>query len=96
MKTIEMPEVMQCKASGCVYNKNEGCHARAITVGDEQGHWCDTMMQAENHTDRAEEAGVGACRAADCKFNQDYECQASNISVTMRDGQAECMTFAAA
>ena len=45
MKHIQiiMPEVRECSAQSCGFNKNLGCHARAITVGDGQNPGCDTF-----------------------------------------------------
>jgi len=91
--TFEMPEVTSCAADGCVYNSNGMCHARAITMGDETGNRCDTMMICSSGSLRRGSAGVAACRASDCKYNQDFECVTAAIDVGFTDGQAECMTF---
>jgi len=32
--SIEMPLVKRCDAEKCGFNKNNGCHAKAITIGD--------------------------------------------------------------
>lgn len=91
---IDMPPVATCEVSGCVYNLNRACHAKGITVGDANGHLCDTMMQCGAHSHRLEPGGVGACRAVDCQFNRDFECEAPSVSVDMAGGQAECKTYA--
>jgi hypothetical protein len=94
-KTIEMPEVMKCEAGDCSYNHDATCHARAITVGDQQAHLCDTMWMAPQHAKRQDGAGVGACRSANCAFNEDLECQADGVNIVLSGGQALCGTFAA-
>ena len=93
-QAIEMPEVMQCEAIGCAYNHDSACHARGITVGDQQQHLCDTMWKAPQHAKRQERAGVGACRSENCAYNEDLECQAEGISVVLSGGMAHCGTFA--
>ena len=92
-KTIEMPEVTRCDATACVYNRDSICRARAITVGNSEEHLCDTMMLAENHTQRQDCAGVGACRSTNCGLNEDYECQAERINVIFPGKHAMCGTF---
>ena len=92
---IEMPEVMGCQVEECVYNMGSMCHARGITMGDEAGHLCDTMMKGQGHTHRSEPAGVGACRAIQCLHNEDFLCQADGVQVAMQEGRADCMTFKA-
>lgn len=92
---VEMPEVSQCTAEECAYNMSKMCHARAITVGDEAGHMCDTMLKSQTHTRRPEPAGVGACRAVQCQHNEDFLCQADGIRVSMQEGKADCATFQA-
>lgn len=91
--TVEMPEITECTAETCVYNKDSMCHARGITVGGMDDHECDTMLIASPHTQREARAGVGACRAMGCKHNRDFECQAPGISVDFSGGNAECDTF---
>ena len=46
MKHIQiiMPEVKECSAQSCGFNKNSGCHARAITIGDNEVPGCDTFF----------------------------------------------------
>ena len=43
-KAIEMPEVSRCDASVCAYNSENGCRARAITIGDGAFPGCDTFL----------------------------------------------------
>jgi hypothetical protein len=92
-KTIDMPDVDACDARDCAYNKEGNCHARAITVGDGVHPGCDTFLQSQEHSRRAEGAGVGACKVKACKHNDDFECQAGSIRVGRRSGTIECLTF---
>ena len=90
---VEMPEVSECTAEDCAYNMNKLCHARAITVGDEAGCKCDTMLKSQAHISRSEPAGVGACRVIGCMHNEDFLCQADGIRVDVQGRKADCMTF---
>jgi len=96
MKTfsIEMPQVAKCEVTRCVYNLKDGCHARAITVGDKKSALCDTFFDASPHNKRRDVAGVGACKVTACSNNRDYECQADAVQIGFRDNRAICMTFA--
>ncbi len=91
--TIEMPEVGQCAATECAYNRERMCHARAITVGDGTQPMCDTAYMAGMHTRASMIAGVGACKVAPCRHNNDLECQADLIEVALSGGDPTCMTF---
>lgn len=91
--SITMPQVNQCEATRCVYNFDDTCHARAITVGDGVNAMCDTFFNLESHNTRKEIAGVGACRVSKCKSNSDFECQANSISVGLSSEGARCMTY---
>lgn len=93
-KTIEMPDVATCDARDCAYNKDGGCHARAITVGNGVHPGCDTFLSSQEHSKRSDGAGVGACKVRACKHNEDFECQASAIRVGRRLDVVECLTFA--
>jgi hypothetical protein len=88
-----MPEVMDCQAEQCAYNREGKCHACAITIGDADQHLCDTAMPSTDHTRREETAGVGACRSTNCAHNADLECQAEGIHVAFAAGMASCSTF---
>lgn len=92
--TLDMPLVAQCEVSDCAYNVDDGCHARAITVGDGMHPGCDTYFDSNDHTrSNGTRAGVGACKVSGCKFNDDYECSASNIDVGYGAEDVECLTF---
>ncbi|MCW8194479.1 DUF1540 domain-containing protein [Proteobacteria bacterium 005FR1] len=92
---VEMPEVKSCVATSCVYNIDESCNARAITVGDGSEADCDTYYHGSSHTNKHYEAGVGACKVSSCRYNDDWECQADAISVGAMQQSAVCETFEA-
>lgn len=92
--TVEMPSVSKCTATACAYNVNEGCHARAITIGDLSNPQCDTHFTSSPHTKASQRvAGVGACKVAACKFNDDFECTAKAITVGHIGEAINCLTF---
>lgn len=92
--TIEMPVVSACSATGCAYNVDDCCHARAITIGDGTHPGCDTFMDSRRHTHDAQRtAGVGACKVTGCSHNDDFECMAESIDVGIERGSVNCLTF---
>jgi hypothetical protein len=103
MKTlsIQMSVVQNCSVSECVYNAANGCHAKAITIGDMGNPACDTALCLSvpaagwGATDPRPAAGVGACKVDTCRHNQDYECTAEEISVGHRLALVHCLTYAA-
>lgn len=94
---MEMPKVLNCTVEGCVYNKDEQCHALAITVGDSTCPMCDTALLTSGKKGGVMEAtgGVGACRVDTCKFNNSWECAAQAINVRFHSNHADCATFRA-
>lgn len=94
--TVEMPPVSSCGVTECAYNVDQGCHARAITIGDGVFPGCDTILSTSPHTrDRERIAGVGACKVSPCTYNEDYECMADSIAVGYGEKGVCCLTFAA-
>lgn len=92
--TLEMPSISKCGATQCAYNVGQLCHAKAITVGDEQNPGCDTFFGAQGHSrDVTRVAGVGACKVSQCQYNSDYECVAKNIEVGISKDQVHCLTY---
>lgn len=92
--TLEMPMIDKCTATGCAYNMDRKCHARAITVGDSIQPGCDTYLEGSRHIRQVQQiAGIGACKTAGCKFNNDFECMAESVQVGMVKDKANCMTF---
>lgn len=93
--TVEMPSIRSCSMTECAYNHDQGCHARAITIGDGIHPGCDTFFNCGSHCGSNHTAGVGACKVANCKHNTDLECQAGEIMVGSDRGGAACTTFIA-
>lgn len=92
--SIEMAIVSQCSATECAYNTDNGCHARAITIGDGVHPGCDTFLGMAPHaTARQRSAGVGACKVSNCRHNDDYECVADNIAVGHASSAVCCLTY---
>lgn len=92
---VLVPEIKACSITGCSYNADSGCHARAITVGDGSHPRCDTYAPLPVRTKAHERAGVGACKVISCRHNRDMECEADAIRVGRHDGHADCTTFEA-
>ncbi|ALP54864.1 hypothetical protein Tel_12515 [Candidatus Tenderia electrophaga] len=92
---MEIPEVRACDESRCAYNVEQSCHARAVTIGDDDKPMCDTFFSSSRHAHNTKQtAGVGACKISGCRHNDDFECQADHIDIQTPNGQARCMTFA--
>lgn len=89
----QMPEVRNCAAQDCYYNRTEVCHAPAITVGS--GHpVCDTFIyRSDDHGMPAANGSVGACHEGDCKFNDLLMCHAGSINVDYHLGHPDCVTY---
>ena len=93
--TIEMSKVSACSVSECSFNRDNNCHAKAITIGDATFPGCDTFLNSSEHTQETVRiAGVGACKVRQCRYNEDLECSASHIAVGHKDNRAFCLTFA--
>ena len=89
---MDMPQIMDCTMEDCSYNRDEECHAMAITVGDKIP-MCDTYIHA-SHKGGVEKLGcVGACKVEECKFNDELECCSSGIHVGRHSNKPECLTF---
>jgi hypothetical protein len=94
--TLEMPVVTKCGATQCAYNVGQNCHAKAITVGDEQGHRCDTFFKGQVHTQAVgRTSGVGACKVTGCAYNQDMNCSMDGIQMGLVGGEVSCVTYSA-
>ena len=92
--TIQMAPIERCEATGCAYNVNQSCHARAITVGGGTHPACDTYVPSGRHVAvHSEPAGVGACKVEDCRYNHDLECDAPSIAVGRHGQHADCTTY---
>lgn len=89
-----MSQISKCSMKDCGYNVNENCHAKAITVGDYSNPGCDTYFANQFHVKETQlSAGVGACKVETCQFNKDFECTSESISVGMKKGKVNCLTF---
>lgn len=89
----EMPKVIDCEATQCIYNKDKQCHTPAITVGDEEP-CCDTFFTTKNKGGYQDIVGsVGACKVQDCEYNKSFECTASGIHVIMNIDHPDCGTY---
>jgi len=92
---MEMPQIIKCDAGECAFNRDEMCHAMAITVGGPGDHQCDTFLRSSTKGGVADRTGlVGACKVASCKYNNSLECSASGINVGHEGTKADCLTFA--
>lgn len=91
---MEMPVVNTCTAANCSYNREETCHALAITVGDTAYAQCDTFTTVAARGGDPEAVGhVGACKRSDCRHNVELECQAPGISVGVQEDRVDCLTY---
>ncbi len=91
---MEMPEIRQCEAEDCAYNRDRRCHALAITVGDEGCPCCDTYCEeADEAGDPRATGRVGACHSANCAYNSKLECSAPAIAIGMEHQHPDCATF---
>lgn len=94
---MQMPPVNSCQVERCVYNRDQTCHALAITMGNTTLAHCDTFFTAPTKGgDPSVSAKVGACKIAECRHNSQFECQAPGIEVGPKQEPAECLTFAPA
>ena len=91
---MEMPKIIDCNATVCAYNKENQCHALAITVGDGNCPMCDTGIITDKKGGVADTTGkVGACKEDQCRFNAAFECNAPGIHVALHSNHADCSTF---
>lgn len=94
MKT-DLPDVLDCNAKTCAYNRENECHAGAINIGSEQP-LCDTFFKVpisggyNNIFPK-----VGACKVDSCRFNNDLECNSVGIHVQLNHDNAMCASFIA-
>jgi len=93
---MNMAKVTDCDMGECAYNRNQECHALAITIGNEGEPRCDTFVKCEQQGgDALATAGVGACKTSECRYNADLECCAPSIQVAHTQGHPDCKTFEA-
>ena len=90
---LDMPPVSKCTAANCAFNTKGQCHAKAVTIGDQQNPGCDTFFTSSLKSERVEAAGVGACKVDSCWYNKNFECTAEKVEVGKDNGQIKCVTF---
>lgn len=91
---MDMPTVTRCTAESCAYNREQACHALAITIGDAHQPQCDTFLSSSAQGgDLSAVAHVGACKVAECEHNVNLECQAPGIQVGYQQNSVECLTY---
>jgi hypothetical protein len=91
---MKMPKVGKCEVTACAFNRQEACHAPAITVGDGDRPRCDTYVESSSPAGEPDAVGkVGACKVTMCEFNRRMECSASKINVGYNRDDPCCMTF---
>jgi hypothetical protein len=91
-ETMKLPVISSCDESDCYYNREKGCHAPAITVGDLHPR-CDTFAKTVGHIARQQGGLVGACHVSDCRHNSQLICGAKAIRVGRHDDHPDCLTF---
>ena len=92
---MKMCSVSGCEIAECAYNRDQACHAMAITVGDGAYPMCDTFFKFFTHGGvENQTAVVGARKVSACCHNMDFECGAESIHVGYCGGHGDCMTFA--
>jgi hypothetical protein len=91
--TCEIPQVKQCKATDCAYNRDKACHALAITIGQSDNPICNTYLVSDTHTTTEQIGGVGSCKVSSCFHNADFECHADGIQVDHASSEVVCKTY---
>ena len=87
-----MSNINKCNDEECYYNKDNMCHAEAITVGSSSPK-CDTFWKSTQHGGPAKMAHVGACHMSNCRWNQDMSCSAEGVEIKVQGTEADCDTF---
>jgi hypothetical protein len=90
---IKDVKILDCMENECIYNKNNQCHTRAITIGSECA-CCDTFMKGSKKCGFEKTTGIiGACRVADCMYNESMECNADGVHIEVHSNHPDCVTF---
>ena len=87
-----MPKIKQCNVQDCFYNKNNMCHAEAITIGSIEPK-CDTYAHSTQHGGPSQMGHVGACHVKDCRHNKEMACTAEGIEVGYHGKEPDCESF---
>jgi hypothetical protein len=88
----KISKIKDCSVEYCSYNKEQKCHAIAVTIGGPEP-LCDTYADLEEKGGAADMAEVGACKVTRCAFNKSLECAKNEIDVGMYDNRVECISF---
>jgi len=92
---MQMPQIKMCEAKNCAYNRDQQCHAQAITIGDKRHPMCDTFTKSQEKAGDGGTIGcVGACRTSSCQHNQELLCTAQGIDVgAHKAADWDCKTY---
>jgi hypothetical protein len=94
---MEMPLVLSCDMTDCDYNRNEQCHAMAVTIGDSDNPMCDTFWVTEGKKAKAgdpkQSGRIGACRMSQCIYNERLQCMSGSITVGQKEQNPMCRTY---
>jgi hypothetical protein len=91
---MDLPQIVQCGATECAYNRERNCHAAAITVGYQDDARCDTFVASSHKGGLEAIGGVGACKIVSCQHNRDLLCTATGIRIDWLGDRADCQTYA--
>lgn len=92
----DLPKVESCSVAECSFNKENQCHAAAITVSKTNDPACSTFINSSSKGGiDSLTAGVGACLQASCEHNNNLECGANAVAMALIDGIASCSTYQA-
>lgn len=95
-KSVNQAIVTYCDAKDCTHNKNQQCTAGAVDVS-----FIDNLVQCYTYTEEpmsSEQVSLGAgavsqCDVIDCTHNTGQRCVAAEISVSLVDSVAQCVTY---
>lgn len=91
---MKMTKIDGCEVTECAYNRNQQCHAMAITVGDSKHPQCDTFcLGSIKGGDPSVTGSVGACKMSSCRHNKSLECSAATVHIAHKGEEADCMMY---
>lgn len=92
MTVVDMPRVSECTVSGCSYNDHDGCHAFAVTVGQDTN--CATFIPLDVKGGLSKVVSqVGACQRTTCIHNEGLECAATSVRMGAGAEAATCLSY---
>lgn len=92
--TLELTEIGSCNVSSCAFNANNGCQAKAVTIGETSSAACGTFYVGTASVAASGSTGVATCKAVSCKHNRNLTCGAEAIVVANAATGPVCQTFA--